>query len=85
MRLFNRQRRAAVEKLKWLETLANYSGFGMPYCTHEVSANIAGVTAAANETGVSSGRIISAAAGLSGQAAEPRQQVTGFLVRIRAA
>lgn len=53
--------------------------------TDDVSASIATVNAAAAETGGVAGRIVTDARALSGQASTLRNQVQGFLDRIRAA
>jgi methyl-accepting chemotaxis protein len=53
--------------------------------TDDVSASIATVNAAARETGTVSGRIMGDARDLSGQAGKLRDQVNGFLGRIRLA
>jgi methyl-accepting chemotaxis protein len=53
--------------------------------TQEVSSNITGVSQAASQTGMVSNEIVKASAELSTQAASLRDQVTGFITRVRAA
>mgnify|MGYP007071993335 FL=1 len=50
-----------------------------------MSENIAGVTAATNETGAASGLVLSAAGELSDQAEALRSEVDAFLSKVRAA
>jgi methyl-accepting chemotaxis protein len=53
--------------------------------TQEVSSNITGVSQAATQTEVVSTEIVKASSELSTQAASLRDQVTGFIARVRAA
>jgi methyl-accepting chemotaxis protein len=53
--------------------------------TQEVVGNIAGVNAAADETGAAAGQMLGAAGGLSREADQLKREVTGFVARIRAA
>ncbi len=53
--------------------------------TAEVSSNIVGVTKAANDTGAASTQVLGSAGELSKQSETLRQQVEGFIARIRAA
>jgi methyl-accepting chemotaxis protein len=53
--------------------------------TAEVSSNIAGVTQAAGQTGAASEQVLSASAELAKNAEHLRNQVDGFLAKIRAA
>ena len=53
--------------------------------TNSVASNIAGVNAAAANTGVAAGQVLAAADGLSRQADKLRTDVNGFLNKIRAA
>ena len=53
--------------------------------TGEVSANIVGVTQAANDTGAASTQVLNAANQLSQQSEALRSQVNEFLGKIRAA
>jgi methyl-accepting chemotaxis protein len=53
--------------------------------TQEVSSNITGVSQAASQTGMVSAEIVKASAELSTQAGSLRDQVTGFITRVRAA
>jgi len=53
--------------------------------THQVTSNIAGVSQAASETGAAGGEVLRAAAGLSQQAEQLRQEVDGFVAGVRAA
>jgi methyl-accepting chemotaxis protein len=50
-----------------------------------VSSNITGVSQAATQTEVVSTEIVKASSELSTQAASLRDQVTGFIARVRAA
>jgi len=52
--------------------------------TQEVSSNIQGVTQAASETGSAATQVLSASKELSEQASTLRQEVTGFIERVRA-
>jgi len=53
--------------------------------TTEVSNNISGVNRAANDTGNSASHVLAASTDLGGQAEQLRNQVGGFLAKIRAA
>lgn len=53
--------------------------------TQDVSENIAGITSATNDTGASSGLVLSAAAELTGQAEALREEVDSFLGKVRTA
>ncbi len=53
--------------------------------TAEVSSNIVGVTKAANDTGAASTQVLGSAGELSKQSETLRQQVEGFIAKIRAA
>jgi methyl-accepting chemotaxis protein len=53
--------------------------------TQEVTTNIGGVSAAANETGAAAGRVLSAASNLSKHAEQLSGEVSVFLAAVRAA
>ena len=53
--------------------------------TQEVTTNIGGVSAAANETGGAAGHVLSAASNLSKQAEQLSGEVNVFLAGVRAA
>ena len=53
--------------------------------TREVTSNIAGVSQAANETGVAANQVLNAAGDVSKQAESLREQVSGFLSQVQAA
>jgi methyl-accepting chemotaxis protein len=53
--------------------------------TTEVASNISGVTEAAGETGTAAGRMLEAVKAVAAQSDTLRDQVDGFLGRIRAA
>jgi methyl-accepting chemotaxis protein len=55
------------------------------HSTQEVTANIGGVSEAANDTGAAAGEVLGAASGLSQQAEQLSAEVKTFVAGIRAA